>query len=123
MRTETVLVVDDEPEVVDLLACALEKAGLRTVAARDGQDALSQVEAESPSLAVIDIMMPRVHGFELCRRLRADDRHRSMKIIISSAKRFSAKECAQNGLIPDGYLVKPYDPKDLISAVDRALEN
>jgi len=72
MSTQTILVVDDDPQIRDVLSMALERAGFEAVLARDGAEGLSQAKAINPSLAVLDIGLPEMDGLELCKAIRKD---------------------------------------------------
>jgi len=112
-----ILIVEDEKELSDFLAAVLNKEGYRTVRAFDGEEGFRLAESESPALAVLDIMMPKVHGFDLCQKLRGDERFKDLKIVISTAKRYPADERAARELGADAYLMKPYDVDLLLKTV------
>jgi two-component system alkaline phosphatase synthesis response regulator PhoP len=80
-----VLVVDDEPEILDLLRYNFSKKGLEVAVALNGEDALDKIDADPPQVIVLDIMMPVMNGIELCRKLRADDRYRNIPVLFLSA--------------------------------------
>lgn len=102
-----VLVVDDEPGIVEFLRYALEDNGYRVQTARDGTDALSKFERERPDFVLTDLMMPRLDGWELCRRLRMHDALRNLPIIGMSA-------VEPNGAVLDAFLRKPFELDDLL---------
>jgi two-component system alkaline phosphatase synthesis response regulator PhoP len=110
-----VLVVDDEDDILDLLQYNLEQEGFEVVLARDGMEALSIAEEEQPDLIILDIMMPRMDGIEVCRRLRQDAQLRTIPILMLTA--LSGEEEHVEGLDvgADIYLSKPISIPVLVS--------
>ena len=107
-----ILVVDDEPGIVEFLRFALEDNGYRVNTARDGIDALAQVSRELPDVVLTDLMMPRLDGWEFCRRLRSEAETRNVPLIG-----MSAVEARQAPL--DVFLRKPFELDDLLDAIRR----
>jgi CheY-like chemotaxis protein len=107
-----VLVVDDEPGIVEFLRFALEDNGYRVATARDGADALRQMNRERPDFVVTDLMMPHVDGWELCRRLRDDSATRALPLIG-----MSAVDPRQAPL--DAFLRKPFELDELLDVLHR----
>jgi diguanylate cyclase (GGDEF)-like protein/PAS domain S-box-containing protein len=119
----TVLVVDDTPDRLDLMSHVLKKAGYRVLAAHDGGEAYTVARREHPLLVISDVMMPRVDGIELCRRLRSDSELFTTPILLVSAMRrddASAVEGLKAGA--DDYLEAPYEPVRFIAKVARLAE-
>jgi DNA-binding response OmpR family regulator len=106
----TVLVVDDEPAVRRVLLMRLQMAGYRVICAEDGEAALEVFQREQPDLVVLDVMMPKLDGFAVCRRLRAES---CVPIIFLSALDAIAERVAGLDLGADDYLSKPFSPKEL----------
>ena len=106
----TVLVVDDEPAVRRVLLMRLQMAGYRVISAEDGEAALELFQREQPDLVVLDVMMPKLDGFAVCRRLRAES---CVPIIFLSALDAIAERVAGLDLGADDYLSKPFSPKEL----------
>jgi diguanylate cyclase (GGDEF)-like protein/PAS domain S-box-containing protein len=118
-----VLVVDDTPDHLDLMGVQLRKAGYHVLTAHDGLEALAIAHREHPLLVISDVMMPRVDGIELCRRLRADTELQTTPILLVSGMRVddaSAVEGLEAGA--DDYLEAPYDAMRLIAKVTRLTE-
>jgi len=107
-----VLVVDDEPGIVEFLRYALEDSGYRVAVARDGLDALHQIARERPDFVLTDLMMPRLDGWELCRRLRQDETMRDVPILAMSA-------VSSRGIEVDAFLAKPFEMDALLDALRR----
>jgi DNA-binding response OmpR family regulator len=117
-----VLVVDDEPEIVKLVAKFLESRGHRVTIARDGQEALDAVAAEKPDVLVIDLNLPKVDGFEVTKRLKNAPATRDLPIVMMTAA-FPTVEEADRGLSlgADEYVVKPFLRDVLVHNVERLL--
>jgi two-component system, OmpR family, response regulator len=113
----TILLVDDEDAVQKLLTYPLEREGYRVVAARDGQEALDRFAAEQPDLVVLDIMLPKVDGLEVCKRLRAKS---TVPIIMLTARDDELDKVVGLELGADDYITKPFSIREFRSRI-RAL--
>ncbi len=112
-----VLIVDDEPEVVELISIVLDRDDLQIFEAYDGEEALEVVLAEQPDLMITDLMMPGLDGIELCKRVKADPISSAMMIITMSARReLYAEDCGA-----DEFIRKPFNITDVVASVDRLL--
>jgi two-component system OmpR family response regulator len=114
----TVLVVDDDPHIRQLLVFALEKAGLAAREAADGEAALAAVEADRPDLVVLDINMPKLDGLEVCRRLRAQG---DLPILFLSSRDDEIDRVLGIELGGDDYVVKPFSPREVVARVGAIL--
>lgn len=112
-----ILVADDDADLLDILTFSLRREGFEVVRARDGQEALAKVASEGPDLVVLDVGMPELDGFEVCKQLRE---HSSIPIIMLTAKGDDENIVHGLELGADDYVTKPYSPKELIARV-RAL--
>jgi two-component system KDP operon response regulator KdpE len=122
MKQFRVLVVDDEQRILNFLSSKLKASGYDVLTAGNGKDALEQVQAQDPDLVVLDIMMPKMDGFETLKELRSFS---SIPVIFLSAKGANADKVKGLGLGADDYLAKPFSPDELIArieAVKRRLE-
>jgi len=108
----TVLIVDDDPHIRQLLVFAFHKAGLSTVEAGDGEDALAQVGRHAPDLVLLDINMPRMDGLEVCRRLRALS---DVPIFFLSSRDEEIDRVLGIELGGDDYVVKPFSPREVVA--------
>jgi DNA-binding response OmpR family regulator len=116
--TQTILVVDDEPQIVRLLRAYLEEAGFRVVIASDGEQALYVARHEKPDLVVLDLLMPRMDGLEFTRRIR---RERDVPIIMLTARAEETDRIVGLELGADDYVTKPFSPRELIARVRAVL--
>ena len=114
----TVLVVDDEPIVREVVVSYLERAGYRTLEAADGERARTLVEEASPSLVVLDVMLPRIDGLELCRWIRSRS---DLPIILLTARGEEADRIVGLELGADDYVTKPFSPRELAARVRTVL--
>jgi DNA-binding response OmpR family regulator len=115
-----VLVVEDDPDIADLVARYLEKAGYTATRVSSGRDALDAVRAKAPDLIVLDVMLPHVDGLEVCRLLRANDHTASIPIIMLTARAEESERIVGLEMGADDYLAKPFSPNELVARV-RAL--
>jgi two-component system response regulator VicR len=113
-----VLVVDDEPAIVDLLVYNLQRAHYHVIVARDGEEALSQARKEQPDLVILDLMLPRLDGLEVCRTLR---RERDVAIIMLTALDAEVDRVVGLELGADDYVVKPFSVRELMARVRSVL--
>ncbi|MEA2516553.1 MAG: hypothetical protein QOG16_391 [Actinomycetota bacterium] len=116
-----ILIADDDPVILRLIQVNLELEGYEVLTANNGQEAVDMATAEHPDLVILDIMMPRLDGYQACEMLKAADATKEIPVIFLSAK-------AQQGDIEKGqsfgvaaYLTKPFDPSELIEVVEAQL--
>ena len=110
----TILIVDDDPHIRQLLAFAFDKAGLDTIEAADGEAALGIAAGHDPDLVVLDINMPRIDGLEVCRRLRARG---DVPILFLSSRDDEIDRVLGIELGADDYVVKPFSPREVVARV------
>lgn len=112
-----VLIVDDEPNIVLSLEFLMKKAGFDVAVAGDGEEALQQVEKFQPDLVLLDVMMPKKSGYEVCEALRADPARAGMKILMLTAKGRDTEVAKGLALGADAYVTKPFSTKDLVARI------
>lgn len=112
-----ILVADDDEDILALVTLRLRRLGYRVAQATDGEAALEQVAQERPALAVLDLMMPRVDGYEVIRRLRADPGTASLPVLLLSARARSADAAAGLDAGADAYLSKPFRAEELAETI------
>jgi two-component system, OmpR family, alkaline phosphatase synthesis response regulator PhoP len=115
---KTILVVDDERNIVELVRLYLEKEGFNVVAASDGEQALTQYERTDPDLVVLDVMLPKMDGFEVCRELR---RRGDVPILMLTARSEDVDAIVGLELGADDYVTKPFNPRALVARVKAIL--
>lgn len=118
---ERVLVVDDEPDIVALVAYHLAKAGFRVSTATSGSDALDQVRRELPALVVLDLMLPGLSGFDILEAMRRNDTTRGVAVLMLTARRDEPDRIRGLSLGADDYLTKPFSPAELVLRVKAIL--
>jgi DNA-binding response OmpR family regulator len=114
MAKETILLVDDEYNIIELARMYLEQDGFAVIAAEDGQTALERISADAPDLIVLDLMLPKVDGWEVCRRVRARS---DVPIIMLTARDEDIDKIVGLELGADDYMTKPFNPRELVARV------
>ncbi|MBI4841414.1 MAG: response regulator [candidate division NC10 bacterium] len=117
----TILVVEDEPDIADLVKYHLEKAGLPARVVGDGKQALDLILRERPDLVVLDLMLPGLDGLELCRRLRGSAATRGIPVIMLTAKTEEVDRIVGLEMGADDYVPKPFSPRELVARVKAVL--
>lgn len=121
MNAKTILIADDEPSIVISLEYLLEQAGYRVLMASDGQQALETAQAEHPDLVLLDVMMPRMNGFDVCSRLRADPAMNATRIVMLTAKGRDVEIHQGLSLGADAYMTKPFATRELMAQIQKLL--
>jgi len=122
MAKKRILIVDDYPHFVELLKFRLEAAGYEVMVAFDGHEALAVTRRERPDLIILDIMLPKLNGYKVCRFLKFDQKYKDIPIIMltSRAKKSDEELGKQTGA--DEYIYKPYDPVQLLDTIKKYLK-
>lgn len=120
--TKKVLIADDEPNIVISLEFLLRREGFDVVVAVDGEEALNKARSERPDLVLLDVMMPKMNGFDVCQALRADPELAAMRILMLTAKGRETEVSKGLGLGADAYVTKPFSTKELVVQVRSLLE-
>jgi len=118
MAKETILVVDDEKHIVELAKLYLEKEGYRVEAAYDGTEALAKTKSLQPALVVLDLMLPEMDGWEVCRRVRGES---DVPIIMLTARGDDVDKIVGLEMGADDYLTKPFNPRELVARIRAVL--
>lgn len=116
-----VLIVDDEPNIVLSLQFLMKKAGFNVRVARDGDEALAEVARARPDLVLLDVMMPKRDGFDVCQTIRANPDWRDVRIIMLTAKGRDIEREKGLALGADDYITKPFSTRDVLAQVERLL--
>jgi DNA-binding response OmpR family regulator len=120
--THRIVIADDEPNLVIPLEYMLKREGFEVTVARDGQEALDAVARVHPHLVLLDVMMPRKSGFDVCQVLRADEANRDIRILLLTAKGRDDDVAKGLALGADAYMTKPFSPKELVLKARELLE-
>src|SRR5688572_11760219 len=118
---ERILVVDDEPYIIALVAYHLARSGYRVSTASTGTEALQAAREEQPALVVLDLMLPELSGFQVLERLRADRAFAEIPVLMLTARRDEPDRVQGLSLGADDYLVKPFSPQELVLRVRNIL--
>src|ERR1039457_7242155 len=116
-----ILVVDDEPEAVELVEFNLKQAGYAVTTAADGAEALKKARSQTPDLIVLDVMLPEMDGFEICKTLRLDPATARVPIIMLTAKAAEIDRVLGLELVADDYLTHPFSPRELLLRIKKSL--
>ncbi len=122
MSQAKILIVDDEPDLVETLRFALELEGYKVLVAVNGEEGLNTARQEKPDLILLDLMLPKLDGYKVCRLLKFDERYKSIPILMLTAKtqdkdRMLGKETGANE-----YLTKPFDMDELMAKIKSYLK-
>lgn len=121
MIKTTILVVDDEPDAVELIQFNLKANGYTVVTATDGEEALARARSAQPALIILDLMLPEVDGLEVCKILRRDPATAGIPILMLTAKAAEIDRVLGLELGADDYVTKPFSPRELVLRVKRLL--
>lgn len=121
--SKRILVVDDEPSILLSLEFLMEQEGYDVISATDGDEALQAIHEKLPDLILLDVMMPKRDGFEVCQTIRANPEWKEVKIIILTAKGREVDQEKGFALGADDYITKPFATQELVSKVKKVLEN
>ncbi|UCD14892.1 MAG: response regulator [Candidatus Omnitrophota bacterium] len=121
MGKKKILLVDDEPELVDLVKMRLETNDYEVITAYDGQEALRKARGQNPDLIILDLMLPKMDGYMICGLLKKDARYSKIPIVMFTARAQVEDKVLGENLGADAYLVKPFDPTVLLSKIKELL--
>lgn len=116
-----ILIVDDEPNIVISLEYLMKREGYETAVAADGEAAIASLSEKPPDLVVLDVMLPKLNGFEVCRQIRADPRWRGVRVLMLTARGRDTEVAKGLGVGADAYVTKPFSTKDLVALVKHLL--
>jgi phosphoribosyl 1,2-cyclic phosphodiesterase/CheY-like chemotaxis protein len=119
---EKIVLIEDDPDICTVVETGLNAAGYQVFVARDGQAGLELVRSERPRAVVLDLMMPRMHGFAVCQEMRRDPALRGVQVIVTTAKAYPVDIQKARELGASAYLTKPYDLNELLEKIKAALD-
>lgn len=117
MAREKILVVEDELDILEVIEYNLSREGFRVLSSRDGRDAIQIARNDAPDLVLLDLMLPRLDGLEVCRKLKGDAVTSDIPIIMVTAKGEESDIVLGLGLGADDYVTKPFGPKELVARI------
>jgi two-component system alkaline phosphatase synthesis response regulator PhoP len=121
MAKGKILVVDDEIYIVHILDFSLGMEGYEVLTALDGEQALERAKTDQPDLIVLDIMMPKLDGYETCKMLKAEERTKHIPVILLSAKGRHTDQKVGYDVGADDYITKPFSPRKLVERINTLL--
>jgi two-component system phosphate regulon response regulator PhoB len=121
MNRERILVIEDEPDILEMIRYNLDREGYRVSTVVNGEDGFERAQQDSPDLVLLDLMLPGIDGLEICRRLKADPVTRAIPIVMVTAKGDESDIVLGLGLGADDYVPKPFSPKELVARVKAVL--
>ncbi|MBI3324661.1 MAG: response regulator [Candidatus Omnitrophica bacterium] len=116
-----ILLVDDEPSIVKMVGKRLEVEGYTVLLAMDGQDGLKKAQTESPDLVILDLMLPKLNGYEVCTMLKQDSRYQKTPVLMFSAKAQEKDEKLGLACGADAYVRKPFKAQELLDQIKELL--
>lgn len=119
--SQKILVADDEPNIVISLEYLMKREGYTVLVARDGQEALDAIARDRPDLVLLDVMMPKKSGFEVCQAVRASEELQATKILMLTAKGRDTDVAKGLALGADAYMTKPFSTRELVQKVAEML--
>jgi DNA-binding response OmpR family regulator len=120
-KPPSVLIVDDEPNIVLSLQFLMKKTGFEVRTAKDGEEALAEISRAAPDLVLLDVMMPKIDGFSICQQIRANPEWKDVRIIMLTARGRDVERDKGLALGADDYITKPFSTKDAIARVEAVL--
>jgi two-component system, OmpR family, alkaline phosphatase synthesis response regulator PhoP len=117
MNSKKILIVDDEMDLVETVRFPLEMEGYDVLVSHNGEDALNQARKENPDLILLDLMLPNLDGYKVCRLLKFDDRYKHIPILMLTAKSQEKDKALGMETGANEYITKPFDIRDLLKKV------
>jgi DNA-binding response OmpR family regulator len=115
--SHTILIADDEPNIVISLEFLLEREGYRVLIARDGQEALDTIARDRPAMVLLDVMLPKLSGYDVCQRIRQNPDWADVKVVMLTARGREVEIAKGLALGADAYITKPFSTRDLLQQI------
>lgn len=112
-----ILIVDDEPDIVETLQFLVESEGFESIIAMDGEEALKKAREESPSLVILDVMLPKINGYKVCRLLKFDNKYKHIPILMLTARSQEEDKAIGEETGADEYITKPFEIDTLVEKI------
>jgi DNA-binding response OmpR family regulator len=117
MSSKKILIVDDEVQLVEMVKLRLEANGYSVITACDGQEGLDKARIEKPDLIILDLMLPKIDGYKVCRMLKFDEKYKNIPIILFTARAQQEDEKLGKEVGADAYITKPFEPQVLLDKI------
>jgi len=117
-----ILVIDDETDLTEMLVLRLEANGYQVISACNGQEGLDKARTEKPDLIILDLMLPKIEGYKVCRMLKFDEKYRHIPVILFTARAQELDIKLGKEVGADAYIVKPFEPDILLGKVAELLK-
>lgn len=114
-----VLIAEDEPHIVESLSFVLQRSGYEVSSVLDGESAMTRLRSDPPDMVILDVMLPKLNGFEVLKRLKSDPELRSIPVIILTAKGQSQDRRMAEEIGVDGFMTKPFSNREIVDEVRR----
>ncbi len=121
MDKEKILIVEDETALSEMIKIRLEKNGYEVISPFDGAQALEMARQQNPSLIILDLMLPKIDGYKVCRMLKFDEKYKKIPIILFTARVQESDKKLGEQVGADAYITKPFDPETLLSKIKELL--
>lgn len=122
MTDKKVLIVDDEKDIVETIKFVLESEGISCITAYDGEEALNKAKTEKPDLIILDVMLPKINGYKICRLLKFDTKYKDIPILMVTARSQEEDKLIGADTGADEYITKPFNIDDVITLVKKYLK-
>jgi DNA-binding response OmpR family regulator len=122
MPEKRILIVEDEKDLVEILTVRLEASGYQVIPAYDGQEGLDKAKKEKPDLIILDLMLPKMDGFKVCRLLKFDEKYKKIPIIMFTARAQEQDKKLGEEVGADAYIVKPFEPAALLGKIKELIK-
>lgn len=123
MSAKKILVVDDESQLVDMVKMRLEANNYLVLTAYDGQEGLEKARKEKPDLIILDLMLPKMDGYKVCRMLKFDEKYKNIPIIMFTARAQESDKKMGEEVGADAYITKPFEPQALLDKIKELLKS
>lgn len=118
-----ILIVDDEPDIVETLKFLMESEGFESIIAMDGEDALKKAKEENPDIIILDVMLPKINGYKVCRLLKFDSKYKHIPILMVTARSQEEDKVIGEETGADEYITKPFDINEVIQKIHTYLKH
>lgn len=112
-----ILIVDDEPDIVETLKFLIESEGFESITALDGEDALKKAKEENPDVMILDVMLPKINGYKVCRLLKFDNKYKHIPILMVTARSQEEDKIIGEETGADEYITKPFDIEEVLQKI------